>query len=103
MVKLGQIITTLSPRLRYGRMADSFSYFISPFGCNYNGEDTSIQDRGRDNDIMGHLVYDNCDVVFSGGLGNLIPCIIITDQLNTQPIVRLGLRYCKMLIFQVVF
>jgi alkaline phosphatase len=32
-----------------------------------------IQDRGWDNDIMEHMVYDNVDVVFGGGSRHLIP------------------------------
>jgi alkaline phosphatase len=36
------------------------------FGCH-------IQDRGWDNDIMEHLVYNDIDVVFGGGARHLIP------------------------------
>jgi alkaline phosphatase len=36
------------------------------FGCH-------IEDRGWDNDIMEHLVYNNIDVVFGGGFRHLIP------------------------------
>jgi alkaline phosphatase len=36
------------------------------FGCH-------IEDRGWDNDIMEHLVYNNIDVVFGGGARHLIP------------------------------
>ena len=32
-----------------------------------------IQDRGWDNDIMEHMVYNNIDVVFGGGARHLIP------------------------------
>jgi alkaline phosphatase len=32
-----------------------------------------IQDRGWDNDIMEHMVYENLDVVFGGGARHLIP------------------------------
>lgn len=32
-----------------------------------------IQDRGWDNDIMEHIVYNNLDVVFGGGARHLIP------------------------------
>jgi len=32
-----------------------------------------IQDRGWDNDIMEHMVYNNVDVVFGGGARHLIP------------------------------
>ncbi|MBR9984792.1 MAG: alkaline phosphatase [Desulfosarcina sp.] len=32
-----------------------------------------IEDRGWDNDIMEHLVYNNLDVVFGGGARHLIP------------------------------
>jgi alkaline phosphatase len=32
-----------------------------------------IEDRGWDNDIMEHMVYDNVDVVFGGGARHLIP------------------------------
>ena len=32
-----------------------------------------IQDRGWDNDIMEHLVYNNIDVVFGGGARHLLP------------------------------
>ena len=32
-----------------------------------------IQDRGWDNDIMEHMVYNNLDVVFGGGARHLIP------------------------------
>jgi alkaline phosphatase len=32
-----------------------------------------IQDRGWDNDIMEHMVYNNIDVVFGGGFRHLIP------------------------------
>lgn len=32
-----------------------------------------IEDRGWDNDIMEHLVYNNIDVVFGGGARHLIP------------------------------
>ncbi len=32
-----------------------------------------IQDRGWDNEIMEHMVYDNVDVVFGGGARHLIP------------------------------
>lgn len=32
-----------------------------------------IQDRGWDNDIMEHMVYQNIDVVFGGGARHLIP------------------------------
>jgi alkaline phosphatase len=36
------------------------------FGCH-------IEDRGWDNDIMEHMVYNNVDVVFGGGFRHLIP------------------------------
>jgi len=32
-----------------------------------------IEDRGLDNEIMEHMVYDNVDVVFGGGARHLIP------------------------------
>ncbi|WDP93195.1 MAG: alkaline phosphatase [Desulfobacter sp.] len=32
-----------------------------------------IQDRGLDNDIMEHMVYNNIDVVFGGGARHLLP------------------------------
>ena len=32
-----------------------------------------IDDRGKDNDIMEHMVYNNVDVVFGGGARHLIP------------------------------